>query len=55
MDLINQESWYIRKKNPVLTDLEEALLDKIEHMEAKIEELEDIIRDQHDDSMGEDL
>lgn len=40
MNLTNKAAWIIRREHQPETDLEEALLEKIEHMESRIEELE---------------
>jgi len=48
MDLTNQGAWYIRKMYNPETELELDLLDKIEDMESKIEELEEDLKDEKD-------
>ena len=41
MNLINQSAWGIGREHQIETDLEQALLEKIKHMEVEIEKFEE--------------
>lgn len=55
MNLINQSAWGIGREHQIETDLEQALLEKIEHMEVEIEELkEDLDKEKESHSNADD-
>ncbi len=56
MNLINQSAWGIGREHQIETKLEQALLEKIEHMEAEIEELKEDLdkeKENHKNTDGE--